>query len=464
MSSVPAGLTMPTLQKDTLFQRLQPWLVVFSAALFFFFEFMQVNMFNALAPYLYKSFHLSDSTELGQLSACYMYANVIFLFPAGIILDRISAKRTIVIAMFFCVACAYLFSLTTALWQAEVCRLITGIGGAFCFLGCVRLASRWFPPTKMALIVGLVVTFAMIGGTLAQTPFTKMAETFGWRETLRLDAVAGMLMLGLIIIFVKDYPKGTRAFFEKLHASLERMGLWAAIKQTITNRQNWLGGIYASLINLPVFILGSTWGSWYLTQTQGLSSLDASYVTSMLFIGMIFGSPAIGWLSDRLKKRKSPMIWGALASLAVILAIMYLPALSLFDLMTLFFLLGFVISSQIIAYPLVAESNPSILTGESEGLASVLIMSGGFVIPLFPALLDIHWNHHMSHGIPFYALSNYHLAFMIMPIAFVIAFFAAFVVRDTRCLSYEENDDFSSDQDTEFAVKTEFNNASPTLS
>lgn len=432
-------MTTSTSVRLPMFQRIQPWIVVFSASLFFFFEFLQMNMFNALNPSLYKAFHLTDSTQLGQLSACFMYSMVLFLFPAGMILDRFSTKKVILAAMSSCVLFVFLFSLTTALWQGEICRLMTGIGDAFCLLACVRLASRWFPPKHMALVVGLIVTLAMIGGMVAQTPLTELTKAVGWRTALHIDAIVGVVMLLIILFFVQDYPAGTKAFFDAQHASLEKLGFFHALRGTVTNIQNWLGGFYVSLVNLPLMLLGSTWGGWYLTQTQHLSTIDASYVTSLLFLGMIVGSPIVGWLSDKIERRKMPMILGVIASLIVILSIMYLPNLSFDYLKTLFFILGFVISSQIIGYPLVAESNPSILTGTAEGLASVLIMSGGFLIPVFPMLLNLRWNHAMINGIPDYSLQNYHLAFLIMPIAFLIALIASFCVKETYCRAFEES-------------------------
>lgn len=423
----------------SLFRRIQPWLVVFSASLFFFFEFLQMNMFNALDPSLYKAFHLTSATQLGQLSACFMVSMVLFLFPAGMILDRFSTKKVIQLSMFSCIAFVFLFSLSTTLLQGEICRLMTGIGDAFCLLACVRLASRWFPPKHMALIVGLIVTFAMIGGMVAQTPLTELTKMIGWRTALRLDAAVGVFMWLIILFFVKDFPAGTQAFFQKQHDSLEKLGFFHALSRTVTNIQNWLAGIFVSLVNLPLMLLGSTWGGFYLTQTQHLSAINASVVDSTLFLGMIIGSPIVGWISDKLERRKMPMIVGTIASLTVVLAIMYLPHLSFNALKILFFIMGFAISSQIIGYPLVAESNPSILTGTAEGLASVLIMSGGFLIPVFPMLLNLHWNHLMKNGVPQYSLHDYHLAFLIMPVAFLIALIAAFAARETNCRAYEES-------------------------
>lgn len=425
-------------KKLTFFQKIKPSIVVFSASLFFFFEFLQMNMFNALDPSIYKAFHLTNSTQLGELSACFMYSMVFFLFPAGMILDRFSTKKIILTAMFSCVAFVFLFSLTTTLHQGELCRLMTGIGDAFCMLACVRLASRWFPPRHMALVVGLVVTFAMIGGMVAQTPLTELVKMVGWRTALRIDAAAGIVMWLIILACVQDFPEGTKAFFTAQHNALEKIGFFPAMGRTLSNIQNWLAGIYVSLINLPLMLLGSTWGGWYLTQTHHLSTIDASVVTSMLFVGMIIGSPTVGWISDKLERRKMPMIVGAIASIAIVLVIMYTRNLSYEALIALFFVFGFIMSSQIIGYPLVAESNPSILTGSAEGLASVLIMSGGFLIPVFPVLLNMYWNHGMVKGIPFYSSSNYHFAFLMMPAAFLIALIASLLIKETHCRAFEE--------------------------
>ncbi len=418
----------------------QAWIVVFSASLFFLFEFMQVNMFNAIAPGIIRSFHI-DAVQLGNLSTAYFYANVLFLFPAGMLLDRFSPRKVILVAMAACVTCTFLLSMSQTLFQAELCRMVTGIGGAFCLLGCVRIASRWFPPRRMALIVGLIVTMAMIGAMLAQTPFTIAVDAIGWRRTIAVDSSVGALMLIILWMFIKDYPPGTEGFFADEHNHLAEAGFFHSLSQTVRNPQNWFCGIYASMINLPLMILGATWGSMYLVQIHHFDRDNASLITSMIFFGMILGSPAMGWVSDRIRRRKLPMIIGAVFSIVTILAIMYLPNLSFVDLMVLFFALGFIVASQVLAYPLVAESNPAMLTGASEGVASTLIMSGGFTTVLFPVLLDVHWKHIISHQIPIYSARDYHYALAIIPVAFVIALLASFLLKETHCLSYEERHD-----------------------
>ena len=416
-------------------------IVVFSTALFFFFEFMQMNMFNALDPYLMKAFSLS-AAELGHLSAYYFYAVVCCLFPAGFLLDRYSTKRIITIAMLACIICTFGFAFAQHFWQAALCRFITGVAGAFCLLSCVRIASRWFPAKRMALVMGLVVTMAMLGGMIAQTPFTVLAAHVGWRHTLVIDASFGILVWLIIMWGVIDYPPGSEKNIEKDQAHLNNLGIIQNITQVAKNTQNWLAGLYTCLTNLSLMLLGAIWGSMYLTQVRHLSITDASVVTSMIFIGTIIGSPFMGWLSDTLKQRRKPMIFSAFLALLVFYIIMYTHILSFTMLCGLFFTLGFLTSAQIISYALVAESNSPALTGSAEGFASVIIMSGGFLQPLFGWLVEQNWNHAYHNGVPLYSGADFRHAMLLMPISLIISIIIAFAVKETHCkpLSKKIND------------------------
>ncbi len=407
-----------------------PWLVCFCAALFFLFEFLQVNIFNAITPSLMDEFAIS-AARIGQICANYFYASFLFVLPAGMILDRVSTRKVILIAMTSSVLSTYLFSCVTSPWAADVCRFVTGMGGSFCFISCIRLASRWFPARRLALIIGLMVTMAMFGGMLAQTPMTLLTDILGWRNMLIIDAMLGIIIIGLIFFFVHDQPT------HSTHINSEPILSWRqflkALTQSLLNLQNWLGGFYTSLLNLPLMLMGALWGSLYLVQVHGLTRTQSSFVTSMIFIGTILGSPLIGWLSDKIGRRQPPMILCALLSLAVILSIMLVPSLSISSLIILFFALGLFTSGQILSYPLIAESNPKALTGTSEGIASTLIMAGGISQPIFGFLMGLTWDHKMINNIPFYSHHDFLIAMSIMPITLIIGLIAAIFIKETHC-------------------------------
>ena len=405
----------------------QPWIVIFAASLFFFYIFIQLNMFNAINPALMATFSVGPNVT-GNLSAYYFYADVLFLFPAGIILDRVSTRNMIAGAMAVAVIGTLLFSFSTSIWQASLCRFAIGAAGAFCLLSAVRLATRWFPPQRLALVIGLIVTFAMIGGMVAQTPLTLLTDHFGWRHAMLLDAVFGVMLWVVMWFSVKDFPRG----FKKEEALSHSAAFWPSLFRVIRNRQNWLAGLFVSLMNLPVFLLGGNWGSLYLVEMDHLTRDAASWVIMFFFIGLIIGCPLCGAWSDYWRRRKAPMIISAAIAVAVMLALMFLH-FNLLGLFAIFFALGFISGAQVIGYPLIAESNSPQLTGTAEGLGSVLIMAGGFTVPWFADLMNWHWSHHYLNNVPLYSAYDFEIALAIMPVAFVLAFLVSLCVKESRC-------------------------------
>jgi MFS family permease len=411
------------------------WLVVLTAALFFFYEFIQLIMPNAINLQLRQTFNL-DAAGLGWLVSMYFWGNVAFLFPAGNLLDRFSTKKLLLGAVTVCTVGTFVFAWAPTAFIAAAARFVVGLGAAFCFLSCIRLASRWFPPSRMALVTGIVVTMAMLGGFVAQSPMVVLSRWLGWREAVFLDACLGIFLAVIIFFVVRDRPPNTHEEAKADKAKLISLGFLKCIRLVLLNRNNWFGGIYTSLLNLPVFLLGGLWGMRYLVQVHGLTEVQASYATSMLFVGVIFGSPAFGWFSDHIGRRCMPMIVGAILSLIVILFLMYAPHLTLASLMGLFFLVGFVTSSQVLTYPTIAELNPIALTSTAVSVASVTIMSSGMIFdPLFGWLLERHWDKTIINHEPVYSIQNFNSALMIMPVAFLIGIVIASFIRETYCES-----------------------------
>ena len=417
MNVMPAKTTMTS------------WIVCLTASLFFFYEFVQMMMFNAINPNLMQAFHIT-ATDVGKISSVYFYANILFMFPAGILLDRFSTRKIILTAMILCVLGTVCFSLSTNIHMAMLCRFVTGIGGSFPFLCCLRLSSRWFPAKRWALVSGVMVTVAFLGGASGQAPMTYLVSFVGWRHALQMDALLGVLFTTLIFFYVYDYP----AHYKEIASTLKKVDVRAAIINALLNKQNWLYGLYTSMLNLPVMLLGAIWGGLYLVQVFGLSKEAASYVTMMIFFGTIVGSPILGWLSDRLTLRKLPMMICGFLSLFIVLFIMSSTYLSMTSLLILFFLLGFITSAQIISYPAISESNPHEMSGSALGLASVLIMGAPALFqPFFGWLMDLHWDHKMVDNIPFYSRADFHHAMMILPVAFIIGIITVMLARETHC-------------------------------
>jgi len=164
-----------------------------------------------------------------------------------------------------------------------------------------------------------------------------------------------------------------------------------------------------------------------------MTHVEASYATTLLFVGVMLGSPAYGLLSDRIGRRILPMIQGAVISLGVMLALLCIPSLSTFWIMTLFFLTGFVTSSQVLSFPLIAELNPPVLTSTAISVDSLSIMlSGAISQPAFGWIMALHAKT-SAEGVMVYSASDFMRAMWIMPVAFVISIAITFFLRESFC-------------------------------
>lgn len=399
------------------------WVVCLSAGLFFMYEFFQLNIFDVINQPLRAEFNI-NATELSWMSSSYLWANILFLLPAGLILDRFSTRKVILTALLVCVFGTIGFAVTSSFILAAFFHFLSGIGNAFCFLACVILVARWFPPQRQALVMGSVVTMAFIGGMLAHTPFVYLYESYGWRTALWIDGGVGGLLLLWIYLAVKDYPeKASQIILKNQSADLN-------FKRVLLNPQNWLAGSYTSLLNLPIMVLCALWGANYLEIVHQLSPLQASNVVSLIFVGSIIGCPLIGWISDTLARRKLIMIAGAIATLITMIPLFMQVNLTPFCLSIIFFAIGFFSSTQVISYPLIAESNQIANTGLATGIASVIIMGGAGVGQiLFGWLMAAHAGAASVH----YKASDFQFAMWMFPIAVALALVAGLLSKETYC-------------------------------
>ena len=138
---------------------------------------------------------------------------------------------------FLCIIGIVAFAITSSFIWASIFRFMSGIGSAFCFLSSIRLASRWFPAKNMALVSGLIVTMAMFGGLIAQTPLTVLVELVGWRHALFFDASLGVIIFLIIFSVVQDYPANLHQEQKKSHQELSKLGLLKSWRLAYLNPQ-----------------------------------------------------------------------------------------------------------------------------------------------------------------------------------------------------------------------------------
>ncbi len=401
------------------------WVVCFIASLFFLFEFIQLSSFDALNHYIASYFHLNAS-KVSFLGSAFLWGNVLFLLPAGVLLDRYGSRRAMLVSLSVAVLGLLIFASTSNFFLAFLARLMTGIGNAFCFVSLVILVSRWFPAKHQAFAMGVLVNMAFVGGMFAHTPLVMLIQAYGWKTIMWVNVGLGIFILSLIYFIVENYPAHRAQEFSK---STSEKGFLNSLKYILTI-QNIAAGVYTSCLNLPIMVLCALWGMQYLQVVQHLSIYQASNAVSMIFLGSMIGCPLAGWCSDQWQKRK-PIMWiGAMAALVLTIPLMMSQHVwSMSTLMFIFFLLGCATSAQVLSYPLISESNPPAYSGRACSIASVIIMGGGMLAQmLFGYLLGLHSD--ISGQL---SVGQFHLAMYLFPVSIFLAIGAMFLLKETNC-------------------------------
>lgn len=203
------------------------WIVTLTSSLFCFYSSIQMNMFAPLSAEISKSFEASAST-LSLLSAVCFYSNMIFIIPAGLLLDRYSVKFIICTSFIVAVISSFMLAFAFDLKIAYISRILCGTAMSFSLTSCLKLASLLLPPYRIALASSLIVTIGMIGGIFSQTLVAFFNQLWGWRGTFTALGFFGMLIALLLIFIIRISPSTNLDTKVK-----EKENIWQSLKKCI---------------------------------------------------------------------------------------------------------------------------------------------------------------------------------------------------------------------------------------
>src|SRR5262249_7803253 len=137
------------------------------------------------------------------------------------------------------------------------------------------------------------------------------------------------------------------------------------------NPQSILCGIIAGLIFIPTTILDMTWGVRYLQDAQGFDYATAVMRSASVPFGWIIGCPLLGFISDRLGRRKPVIVGGALIVLGCVWWILYGP-IGVLPPYVLGLVTGIGSGAAMLPYTVIKEANPPDLGGTATGVVNFL--------------------------------------------------------------------------------------------
>lgn len=415
------------------------WFTCALGAIFYSYEYLLRIAPSVMDHSLREHFNLT-ATGFGLISSIYYFAYVPMQLPVGVLLDRYGPKRLLTIACLICVIGTFIFTATSLFWVAMVGRFLVGFGSAFAFVGVLKLATIWLPENRLAMVSGMTSALGPIGAMLGDNFLDIFVNQLGWIKTLNITGFFGIALTAILWIGIKDRKghqkqSGTVPSFKK---GIIDLGI------ILSNKQIWVNGMYGCLVYLPTTVFAELWGIPYLKHAHGMTAEAAGLANSFLFLGFILGAPLMGYISDRLARRKFPMLIGATGAAVVMMMILYLPGLDETDIQSLMFLLGLMYSSQAIVFAVGRELSPGEAAGTAMATTNMIVMLGAMLLqPLVGHLLDYSLSAHMRDAASMtgvavenlqrlYTVDDYQFALSIIPLGILIAAILTFFLKETH--------------------------------
>lgn len=416
---------------------LMAWFICGLGAIFYSYEYFLRISPSVMEHALREHFNLS-ATGFGLLSAFYYYAYVPLQIPVGVLLDRYGPRILITLACLICVIGTFIFAGTTVFWIAAVGRFLVGFGSAFAFVGVLKLATIWLPEDKLGMVSGLATALGTIGAMIGDNLLGSLVINVGWRETVNLTAFFGLGLAFVLWFGIRDKKShqrrsGTIANFKK---SMIDLGI------IVRSKQIWINGMYGCLVYLPTTVFAELWGIPYLKHAHGLSPHAADFANSLIFFGVTIGAPLMGYISDKIKRRKPPMFIGAAGAAIIMMIILYVPGLTQIQINVLMFFLGLLYSAQCIVFAVGRELSPNEAAGTAMATTNMIVMLGAmFLQPMVGKLLDVSLASHVKNISldtvsvdkiqQLYTATDYQFALSIVPLGIIIAVILTFLLKET---------------------------------
>ena len=192
------------------------------------------------------------------------------------------------------------------------------------------------------------------------------------------------------------------------------------------NPQSILCGLIAGLLFIPTTIFDMIWGVRFLQEAHGVDYASAVLRSSTVPFGWIIGCPLLGFISDRLGRRKPVIISAAIVLLACLAWILYgIPGI--FPPYVLGLIAGIASGAAMLPYTVIKEANPPQFGGTATGVVNFLNFTFSALLgPVFGWALQ-----RLSGGASELELGHYQSAFFPLLIGVVIAIVLTLLLKET---------------------------------
>lgn len=375
------------------------WAIFIVLAIAYFFVYFHRTTGGAISETM-QDFYGVGAASVALLASAYLYSYTLMQIPSGILTDKMGPRKAATIFVFLIAVGSVLSAVSATTNNFDlmiVGKFIIGIGAAVVYIPIMKILAVWFRKNEFASMSGVLLLVGNVGGIAAATPMVIMMDSMGIQNTYIVLAVI-TAVIALLCWFVvrnhpqeKDYPSIEAVVSEETgepitESTSATMGTVEALKATFTSgRRFWPLAIWFFMIYGTIMLWQASQAGAFYQNVYSFSGGDAGLMVTMVGVGMVFGCPIAGRLSDRiLKSRKKVIIIGTVVY-TIVWAVIWLTAgMDAFNSFALQaainFLFGFFGGFFVVSYAQIKELFPIAMAGTSTAALNLFPFAGGAIL------------------------------------------------------------------------------------
>jgi sugar phosphate permease len=378
---------------------------------------------GAIAGELRGAFDASGA-ELGALAAAYFWLYTPMQVPTGVLVDALGPRRIVGVGGLVAGAGSILFGRAETLLGAGAGRALVGLGVSVAFVSLLKLVTSWFREAEFGTVSGIVMAMGNLGAISSAAPLAWAVGATSWRNVFVAVGLFSVAAAVLTWLLVRDRPADAGLpSMRELDGRAEHAphgGGWReGLGIVLRNPATWpgffvnlgLAGAYLSFAGL--------WAVPWLGAVHGMTRARAAAHTTVMLVAFAASSFLVGWISDRLGRRRAPSVVLGLVHVSCWIPLVAGAPLAGPSGLALFALMGASAPAFTLSWASVKEVNPPGLAGTAMAVVNTGVFLGPTVYqPLVGWVID-----RAGFGAGIAVLAGCSLAGLV----------AALFVRETRC-------------------------------
>lgn len=230
----------------------------------------------------------------GWMMSIFVFTGIFLALPAGALAQKFGPKNIVILAALIAGAGSILGALTTSAAVILVSRAIEGVGFIFIAVAGPMSVISHCEPAKIGRAIGIWATWVPIGQIIAFNLTPVLVGSVSWQGIWYMFAALSIVMAFVIKAFLKA-PEGLPPAPKE--AEKVPMG------ELFGNRNILFAGLSFSTFNYLLFAIIIFFPAYAVE--RGIMELgEAAFVASIPMIGSIVGSPVLGFLSEKMGRKK----------------------------------------------------------------------------------------------------------------------------------------------------------------